>query len=105
VQTALLPAQLLEKITDLPESLYRYLEQKVCWYFARISVLPPVAADDRLAHYLGVQQKTPFIDAVQVTAITIFPWNIPVPGALAITTTSPSNSAGQITMKPHDFAR
>ncbi|MEH4659059.1 GntR family transcriptional regulator [Phytobacter diazotrophicus] len=61
VQTALLPAQLLEKITDLPESLYRYLEQKGMPVLRANQRFAAVAADDRLAHYLGVQQKTPLL--------------------------------------------
>lgn len=61
VQTALLPAQLLEKITDLPDSLYRYLEQKGMPVLHANQRFAAVAADDRLAHYLGVRQQTPLL--------------------------------------------
>ncbi len=61
VQTAVLPAQLLEKITDLPESLYHYLDQKGMPVLRATQRFAAVAADDRLAHYLGIRQQTPLL--------------------------------------------
>lgn len=61
LQTALLPAHLLEKITELDESLYRYLEQKGAPVLRATQRFAAVAADDSQAHYLGVPPHTPLL--------------------------------------------
>lgn len=61
LQSALLPASLLEKMSDLEESLYLYLEKKGVPVLRASQRFNAVAADSRLAHYLNIKENTPLL--------------------------------------------
>lgn len=61
MQTALLPAPLLEKPGELEESLYLWLEKKGFPVLRASQRFSAVAADARLAHYLEINEQAPLL--------------------------------------------
>ena len=61
LQTALLPAALLEKISEVEESLYLCLEKKGSPVLRASQRFNAVAADSRLAHYLNIKEQAPLL--------------------------------------------
>ncbi|MCS2160980.1 GntR family transcriptional regulator [Scandinavium sp. H11S7] len=61
LQTALMPVFLLEKINELDESLYLYLEKKGAPVLRASQRFSAVAADSRLAHYLNISEHGPLL--------------------------------------------
>ncbi|WP_336821446.1 GntR family transcriptional regulator [Cedecea sp. VD20] len=75
VQRAILPAPLLNKINELNESLYRYLEEKGVPVLSATQKFSAVAADKHLAYYLNISERDPIL---LVTRIGYSHNNIPV---------------------------
>ncbi|WP_058910047.1 GntR family transcriptional regulator [Entomohabitans teleogrylli] len=61
LQTAILPARLLDKIGELGESLYLHLEKKGSPVLRASQHFRAEVADSHLAHYLGIKQHEPLL--------------------------------------------
>lgn len=61
LQTAILPAPLLNKINELGESLYLYLDKKGSPVLRASQRFSAVASDSRLAHYLNIKEHEPLL--------------------------------------------
>lgn len=60
-QTAILPAHLLDKITELDESLYLHLEKKGSPVLRASQSFSAVVTDSKLAHYLNIGEQEPVL--------------------------------------------
>lgn len=61
LQSAILPAALLDKITDLDESLYMYLEKKDVPVIRASQRFSAVLSDSRIAHHLNISELSPLL--------------------------------------------
>ncbi|AEX51509.1 GntR family transcriptional regulator [Rahnella aquatilis] len=61
LQTAILPAHLLDKINELDESLYLYLEKKGSPVLRASQHFKAVMTDNKLAYYLGIKEHHPLL--------------------------------------------
>ena len=61
LQMAILPAHLLDKINELDESLYRYLEEKGSPVLRAKQHFKAVMTDSKLAYYLDIKEHTPLL--------------------------------------------
>ncbi len=65
MQTTILPAPLLDKINELGESLYQYLEEKGKPILRASQYFRAVAADSKLAHHLNISEHEPLLLVVR----------------------------------------
>lgn len=61
LQSAILPAYLLDNISELGDSLYLYLEKKEVPVLRAQQRFSAVATDARLAHYLNIREHEPLL--------------------------------------------
>ncbi|MBU9810334.1 GntR family transcriptional regulator [Rahnella sp. C60] len=61
LQMAILPAHLLDKINELDESLYLYLEKKGSPVLRASQHFKAVMTDSKLAYYLGIKEHHPLL--------------------------------------------
>ncbi|MDA8480932.1 GntR family transcriptional regulator [Citrobacter sp. Awk 4] len=61
LQTAILPSYLLDKISELDESLYLHLEKKGSPVLRATQRFSAVATDSKLAHHLNIREHEPLL--------------------------------------------
>ena len=61
LQTAVLPALLLDKISEMDESFYQYLETKGSPVLRATQHFRAVSTDSQLAYYLNIKQDEPLL--------------------------------------------